>query len=60
MYIYNLGKFRLKQCCEVYYMLFGFIPIYLFNIGNFYDIEDPMYKISAVKVFNKLVMKKEI
>jgi hypothetical protein len=41
-------------------MLFGFIPIYLFNIGNFYDIEDPMYKISAVKVFNKLVMKKEI
>lgn len=29
MYIYNLGRFRLKQMRHVYFMLWGIIPIYI-------------------------------
>lgn len=32
MYKYNSGKFRLMYGTNVYYMLFGIIPIKLFNI----------------------------
>lgn len=31
---YNLGKFKLKSTSKVYYRLFGFIDIYLFDIQS--------------------------
>lgn len=50
MYIYNLGKFRLKYGHIVYYMLFNIIPIKLFTIEsdnvleNFHQIADGKLK----------------
>ena len=51
MFEYNLGKFRLKQCKKVYFMLFGLIPIYLFNI-NRYDTK------SVIETFNNIANNK--
>ena len=48
---YNLGRFRLKHCKNVYFMLFGLIPIYLFNINR----HDPE---SVINEFNKIASNK--
>lgn len=47
MFEYNLGKFRLKHCKKVYFMLFGLIPIYLFNINRNDDK-------SVIETFNNI------
>lgn len=44
---YNLGKFRLKHCKQVYFMLFSLIPIYLFDINRNDDK-------SVIEEFNKI------
>jgi hypothetical protein len=54
MYIYNLGKFRLKNQTDVYYMLFGFIPIKITTIKgvNFLSLGG---KEGRLAIFHKIV-----
>jgi len=51
MYIYNLGKFRLKYGTDVYYMLFGIIPIKITTIkgGKLYG------KNQRLSIFHNIV-----
>ncbi len=53
-YIYNCGKFRLKYTTEVYYMLFGIIPIYITSItGREYLNRNG--KLGRLAYFHKIV-----